>query len=98
MTHEGALHLEDMMTTRTRLTYEMRDHGLAAADEIASLMADELGWDAERLRIELDAYRARSAAETAAAAAPDDAAAQAARLRTGDVLAELAGSTRSSLS
>ena len=35
VTHEGALHLEDMMTIRTRLTYEVADHGLAAGPEIA---------------------------------------------------------------
>ena len=91
VTHEGALHLEDVMTIRTRLTYEVRDHGLAAVEEIADLMALALGWDEARRRSELDAYRARSAAEDAAAAAPDDAAAEQARRRVGDVLADLPG-------
>ncbi len=91
VTHEGALHLEDVMTIRTRLTYEARDHGLAAVEEIADLMAVDLGWDEARRGSELDAYRARSAAEDAAAAAPDDAAAEQARRRIGDVLADLPG-------
>jgi glycerol-3-phosphate dehydrogenase len=94
---EGALHLEDMMTIRTRLTYEVRDHGLDAAEEIADLMAAELGWDDSRRRAELDAYRARCAAEDAAAAAPDDAAAERARQRTGDVLGDLPGAEVASL-
>ena len=34
-THEGALHLEDLLTHRTRLTYEIADSGLAALPEIA---------------------------------------------------------------
>ncbi len=89
VTHEGALHLEDMMTTRTRLTYEVRDHALAAIDEIADLMAARLGWDAARRGTELKAYRERCAAEDAAATAPDDPTAQRLRQRFGDVLAEL---------
>ncbi len=89
VTHEGALHLEDVMTIRTRLTYEVADHGLAAADEIAALMGDELGWDEARRALEVRAYRERCAAEDAAAGTLDDAAAQQARQRNGDVLAEL---------
>ena len=41
-THEGALHLEDLLTHRTRLTYEIADSGLAALPEIADLAAR--GW------------------------------------------------------
>ncbi|MDN5762651.1 MAG: glycerol-3-phosphate dehydrogenase/oxidase [Microlunatus sp.] len=91
VTHEGALHLEDMMIIRTRLTYEVRHHGLAAVEEIAELMAGELGWDDSRRLLEIDAYRQRCAAEDAAAASPDDALAQQARQRHGDILSELDG-------
>ncbi|WP_375426319.1 glycerol-3-phosphate dehydrogenase/oxidase [uncultured Friedmanniella sp.] len=97
VTHEGALHLEDVMTLRTRLTYEVRGHGLAAAEEIADLMAEELGWDDARRRSELTAYRDRCGAEDAAAGAPDDEAAQGARQRLGDVLAELPSAQPASL-
>ncbi len=96
--YEGALHLEDIMTTRTRLTYEVRHHGLAAADEIADLAAEELGWDATRRDAELAAYRERCAAEEAASQAPDDTRAQEARGRHGDVLADLPGAKVTSLS
>ncbi|ERH18650.1 FAD dependent oxidoreductase, partial [Actinobaculum sp. oral taxon 183 str. F0552] len=37
VTHEGALHLEDLLARRTRLCYEHRDRGLAAAEEVADL-------------------------------------------------------------
>ncbi len=97
VSHEGALHLEDTMTIRTRLTYEVRHHGLAAVDEIADLMAAELGWDTGRRQAEVDAYRARCDAEDAAAAAPTEDAAQQARQRNGDVLADLPGAAVSSL-
>ncbi len=97
VTHEGALHLEDVMTTRTRLTYEVRDHALPAAEEIAELIGGELGWSDERRATEVAAYRERCAAEDAASAAPDDEHAQAARERAGDVLADLPGARVTSL-
>ncbi len=96
-THEGALHVEDMMTIRTRLVYEVGDHGIAALGEIVDIMASELGWDDARRRTEAEAYRARCAAESAAASAPDDAAAEAARTRAGDVLADLTGARPTTL-
>ncbi|PLC12666.1 glycerol-3-phosphate dehydrogenase [Kocuria flava] len=85
-THEGALHLEDVFDTRTRLTWERPRHGLDALEEIAELAAGALGWDADRRAAEVEAYRLRCAAEDAAAAAPDDAAAAAARAAAPDVL------------
>ncbi len=95
--YEGALHLEDIMTTRTRLTYEVRDHALAAVPEIADLMAAELGWDEARRAAEVEAYRARCAAEDAAAQTQDDTAAGAARGRAGDILDDLAGAAVNTL-
>jgi len=79
VTHEGALHLEDLLLYRTRLDYEMPDQGLAALDEIAEIAAPLLGWDAERIAAEKQAYRERVAAYQAAIRQTDDAAAQAVR-------------------
>jgi glycerol-3-phosphate dehydrogenase len=39
VTHEGALHLDDVLTRRTRISIESPDRGLAAAPEIAWLIA-----------------------------------------------------------
>ncbi|WP_158369680.1 glycerol-3-phosphate dehydrogenase/oxidase [Cellulosimicrobium cellulans] len=86
VTHEGALHLDDVLMHRTRLNYEVADKGLAALDEIAALVAPRLGWDDATRAREVDAYRQRAQAEFAAAEQPDDAAAQAAR----DVAEDLA--------
>ncbi|MDR5712798.1 glycerol-3-phosphate dehydrogenase/oxidase [Nesterenkonia flava] len=56
-THEGALHVDDLLTRRTRLIHEVPDRGAAAAEEVAGLAAGVLGWDEERRRAEISAYR-----------------------------------------
>jgi glycerol-3-phosphate dehydrogenase len=85
VTHEGALHLDDVLMHRTRLNYEQADKGVGALDEIADIVAPRLGWDAATREREIAAYRARAAAEDAAAQQPDDAAARAAREAAEDI-------------
>ncbi|MCC2313922.1 glycerol-3-phosphate dehydrogenase/oxidase [Cellulomonas xiejunii] len=85
VSHEGALHLDDVLMHRTRLNYEQADKGTGALEEIADLVAPVLGWDDATRRREIEAYRARAEAEAAAAAEPDDAAAERVRLRAADV-------------
>jgi glycerol-3-phosphate dehydrogenase len=85
VTHEGALHLDDVLMHRTRLNYEQADKGVGALDEIADLVAPRLGWDDATRTREIAAYRARAEAEHAAAQEPDDAAAQAARELAEDI-------------
>ena len=72
VTHEAALHLEDVLTRRTRLSIETSDRGLGAAPEVAGLMAAELRWDAVTAEAELRAYRERVAAERASQEVVDD--------------------------
>jgi glycerol-3-phosphate dehydrogenase len=72
-THEGALHLDDVLERRTRLALTAPDRGSAAAAPAAALMAEALGWDADRTRREIEAWHAQVAARLAAAAEPDDA-------------------------
>ena len=55
-THEGALHLEDIFDTRTRLTWEQARHGLDAVEEIADLAAEALGWDDRRRGAEVELF------------------------------------------
>jgi len=85
VTHEGALHLEDLLLHRTRLNYEVLDRGLGALPEIADIVAPLLGWSDERKAEEIAAYRARAAAEEAAENEPDDVTAERARLAADDV-------------
>ena len=63
--HEGALHLDDVLTRRTRISIEAWDRGLSAAPVAAKRMAEVLGWDAARERTEIERYRERVAAERA---------------------------------
>lgn len=85
VTHEGALHLDDVLMHRTRLNYEQLDKGVGALEEITDLIAPRLGWDAERRASEIDLYRSRAEAENAAADEPDDASAERVRLQAPDV-------------
>jgi glycerol-3-phosphate dehydrogenase len=71
-THEGALHLDDVLERRTRLALTAPDRGLGAAGAAAALMAGALGWSPDRARAETDAFRARIAARRAGEAEPDD--------------------------
>ncbi|MFC9999043.1 glycerol-3-phosphate dehydrogenase [Nocardia sp. NPDC127526] len=80
VTHEGALHLDDILTRRTRISIEVPDRGLEAAGEIARLIAPHLGWDDERTNAEINRYYDRVHAELAANEARDDESANAARL------------------
>ncbi|MCH8612095.1 glycerol-3-phosphate dehydrogenase/oxidase [Arsenicicoccus dermatophilus] len=81
VTHEGALHLEDVLMHRIRLHYETRDRGLSALAEITALVAPLLGWDAERAAAEQQTYRDRVAGEAAAELERTDADASRARAR-----------------
>jgi glycerol-3-phosphate dehydrogenase len=83
--HEGALHLEDVMTHRTRLVYEQRDRGLGAIEEIADLVGERLAWTPERRAAEIASYTARCEAEEAASQEQDDGAAERVRLRAADI-------------
>ena len=83
--HEGALHLEDVLTRRTRISIETFDRGLEAAPRVAELMGEVLGWDEATRARELAHYDARVRAERESQEQPDDLGADAARLGAPDV-------------
>lgn len=86
VTAEGALHLEDVLTRRTRISIEEADRGLTAAPEVAALIAPTLGWDAGQQRHEVETYAERVRAERAATEAGDDSTANTTRLRAQEPL------------
>jgi glycerol-3-phosphate dehydrogenase len=86
-THEGALHLDDVLTRRTRISIETWDRGLEAAPHAAALMAEVLGWDDAATASEVEIYRERVAAERRSQEQPDDHAADLERTSAPDVLA-----------
>ena len=83
--HEGAQHLDDILTRRTRISIEVTDRGDAAATEVAELVAPVLGWTPEHIAEEIEHYRLRVAAERESQEQPDDLTADAARLGAPDV-------------
>jgi glycerol-3-phosphate dehydrogenase len=86
-THEGALHLDDVLARRTRISIETWDRGLEAAEPAARLMAEAIGWDAAATADELAVYRGRVAAERRSQEQPDDRTADFERTSAPDVVA-----------
>ena len=78
-THEGALHLDDLLTRRTRLSIEYAHRGTRTARPAAELVREVLGWDDAAVDREVDTYVERVRAEKASQELPDDDAADAAR-------------------
>jgi glycerol-3-phosphate dehydrogenase len=79
VSHEGALHVEDVLRRRLRVSMEEWDQGAAAAPEIARLIAPLLGWDEETTKRESENYVRQVEAERRARNQQDDAAAAATR-------------------
>jgi glycerol-3-phosphate dehydrogenase len=77
--HEGALHLTDVLTRRTRISIEAWDRGVSAAAPAADLVAPVLGWDEDRKQAEIEIYLGRVEAERVSQTMPDDASADEAR-------------------
>ena len=84
--HEGALHLDDVLTRRTRISIEEWDRGTGCARDVAMLMARVLDWDDGTIEREVDHYLLRVEAERASQRQPDDHTADAARLGAPDIV------------
>jgi glycerol-3-phosphate dehydrogenase len=86
VSHEGARHLDDVLTRRTRISIETFDRGVAAAPLVARLMADELGWDENRVDEEVDHYLRRVEAERQSQLKLTDQEADEARVKVADIV------------
>jgi glycerol-3-phosphate dehydrogenase len=86
VTHEGARHLDDVLTRRTRISIETFDRGVAAARPAAELMAGALGWDRARLDEEVDHYLRRVEAERQSQQTLTDQEADEARVKAPDIV------------
>jgi glycerol-3-phosphate dehydrogenase len=84
--HEGARHLDDVLTRRTRISIETFDRGLGAARAAAELMAAALGWTSEQTDREVRHYVARVQAERLSQEQPDDRSADTARLEAPEIV------------
>ncbi|MGA1837538.1 glycerol-3-phosphate dehydrogenase/oxidase [Herbiconiux sp. 11R-BC] len=85
--HESALHLDDVLARRTRISIEAWDRGVSAAPVAARLMGGVLGWDDEQIEREVAFYLERVAAERASQLQPDDESAERIRLEAPDIVA-----------
>ena len=54
--HEGARSVDDVISRRTRLSFEAVNHGVNLADEIATLIAPVLGWSAKERKESIAQY------------------------------------------
>jgi glycerol-3-phosphate dehydrogenase len=70
VTHEGALHVTDVLARRVRLLIESADSGASAAPEVAAIMAPLLGWSRRRRAAEVREYQSFATANAAALRAP----------------------------
>ncbi|GLI28013.1 FAD-dependent oxidoreductase [Agromyces rhizosphaerae] len=84
--HEGALHLDDVLARRTRISIEAWDRGVSAAPVAARLMGRVHGWDEAREQLEVDRYLQRVEAEIASQQQPDDASADRVRREAPDIV------------
>ncbi|MFD4468424.1 glycerol-3-phosphate dehydrogenase/oxidase [Rhodococcus sp. NPDC058505] len=86
---EGALHLEDILARRMRISIEYPHRGVNCAEQVAELVAPVLGWDRAAIDREVATYRARVEAEIASQRQPDDESADALRAAAPEARAEI---------
>ncbi|RKT79254.1 glycerol-3-phosphate dehydrogenase [Terracoccus luteus] len=85
VTHEGALHLDDVLARRTRISIETPDRGVQCAEAVARVVGPVLGWDDARQLEEVERYRARVEAERESQKELADSEANAERLSAPDI-------------
>jgi glycerol-3-phosphate dehydrogenase len=78
--HEGALHLEDVLARRLRVSIEYPHRGADSARQVADLVGEVLGWDEKTREHEAQLYLSRVEAERASQSEADDTAADASRV------------------
>jgi glycerol-3-phosphate dehydrogenase len=86
---EGALHLEDILARRMRISIEYQHRGVDCAREVAEVVAPVLGWSAEDIDREVATYLARVEAEVLSQTQPDDESADALRAAAPEARAEI---------
>jgi len=80
--HEGARHVGDVLSRRTRISMETTHRGAETARRAAEVMAPLLGWSSSTLDSEVSTYLSRVEAERKSQRMPDDLTADAARVST----------------
>ena len=86
---EGALHLEDILSRRMRISIEYPHRGVDCAREVAETVAPILNWSPADVDREVATYLARVEAEVLSQTQPDDASADALRAAAPEARAEI---------
>ena len=86
---ESALHLEDILARRMRISIEYPHRGVDCAREVAEVVAPVLGWTDEDVDREVATYCARVDAEVRSQQQPDDESADALRAAAPEARAEI---------
>jgi glycerol-3-phosphate dehydrogenase len=86
---EGALHLEDILARRMRISIEYPHRGVDCAREVAEVVAPLLGWSDQDVDREVATYIARVEAEVRSQEQPDDESADALRAAAPEARAEI---------
>ena len=66
VSHEGAQSVDDVISRRTRLSFEATNHAVHLAEEVAALLAPVLGWSAKDRKASIAQYLEMVAREKAA--------------------------------
>ena len=86
---EGALHLEDILARRMRISIEYPHRGVDCAREVAEVVAPILGWSSADVDREVATYVARVEAEVLSQTQPDDESADALRAAAPEARGEI---------
>ncbi|UDY24339.1 glycerol-3-phosphate dehydrogenase/oxidase [Nocardioides sp. Kera G14] len=86
VTHEGARHVDDVLTRRTRISIETFDRGVSAVPGVARLMGAELGWDQAEIDKQVTWWMRRVEAERLSQTMLTDEDADRARLMVNDLV------------
>lgn len=78
-TTEGARHLDDILTRRTRISFESADRGVTAAGAVADIVGGVMGWSRQQRTDQVQHYLDRVHAELASQNMSDDVSADAVR-------------------
>ncbi len=86
---EGALHLEDILARRMRISIEYPHRGVDCARQVAEVVAPVLGWTDADVEREVEIYTARVEAEVLSQTRSDDASADALRASAPEARVEI---------
>lgn len=58
VTHEGARSIDDVLSRRTRISFEASDQGTSAVEEVGEIISKVLGWNKTQTQASIDEYLA----------------------------------------